>query len=288
MANKRKQAADYFDNISEIEHYNKIYGELDFATTYPANLKRLEIFLSIIDTIKPSKIIDAGCGNGMPMIAMLEKGYSVSGYDKSENMLIQAKKNLVKYGFDDELASKNDFENPKDIKRESVDCITGMGTFYYSKNIEDTLVNQVSALKSGGSIIFSLRNRLFDLVTVNEYTSKFLRELYDIDTKDKVMADHFNEKMECYGETQEKKFQSIDDSNVYSSVHNPLDIDGLLQNVGLIKENIYFYHYHALPPSFEHIMQVQFRELSWKMEDPNNWKGHFLASNFVIHAIKKT
>ena len=90
MANKRKQAADYFDNISEIEHYNKIYGELDFATTYPENLKRLEIFLSIIDTIKPSKIIDAGCGNGMPMIAMLEKGYSVSGYDKSENMLIQA------------------------------------------------------------------------------------------------------------------------------------------------------------------------------------------------------
>ena len=162
-----RQAADFFNDMSEVEHYNKTYGGVDFSTTYPANLKRLEIFLSIIGQIKPKKIIDAGCGNGMPIVAMLKKGYFASGYDKSENMLVQAKKNIEEHGFSAELVCEGDFEDPMHVDRESVDCITGMGTFYYSKNIEQTLINQVSKLKPEGSIIFSLRNRLFDLTTVN-------------------------------------------------------------------------------------------------------------------------
>ena len=87
-------------------------------------------------------------------------------------------------------------------------------------------------------------------------------------------------------EKYNKTFKSIDDSNVYSSVHNPLDIDSLLEKAGLIKKGIYFYHYHVLPPIFEHKMPVYFREQSWKLENPSDWRGYFLASNFIVHAVK--
>jgi SAM-dependent methyltransferase len=282
----KKEAFEFFNSKKEVEHYNDIYGDMDFSNTYPANSKRLDIFLSIINEINPKKIIDAGCGNGMPIVAMLKKGYLVEGYDKSENMLIQAKKNIVKNGFNANIVDVGNFENPIHLENDSVDCITGMGVFYYSKNMEAALIKQVSKLTSGGSMIFSLRNKLFDLATVNEYTSRFLYELYDIKNKDKNTMSKFDKLAGFYDKPRDNLIKTIDNSNVYSSVHNPLNIDNLLKRVGLKKKSIYFYHYHALPPIFESYDPVSFRELSWSLEDSNDWRGHFLASNFIVHAIK--
>jgi SAM-dependent methyltransferase len=282
-----KEAYNHFDAPKEVSHYNDIYGKTNFSVTYPANKKRLEIFLSIIDEIKPSTIVDAGCGNGAPLVEILKKGFSAKGYDKSDNMLTAARDKLTENKFNTNLVSKGDFENPKHLENESVDCITGMGTFYYSKDFNRTLVNQVKKLKYGGSIIFSLRNRLFDLVTNNQYTYRLLYELFDMDNKENSIISEFNRITKFHENEQSKKFNSIDESNVFSSVHNPLDIDILLENVGLYKKSIYFYHYHALPPTFEHTNPEYFRKMSWGLENPKDWRGHFLASNFVVHAEKK-
>ena len=282
----KKEAYNHFDAPNEVSHYNDIYGKTDFSVTYPANKKRLEIFLSIIDEINPSTIVDAGCGNGAPLIEILKKGYLATGYDKSDNMLIEAKSKLTENNFNTDLVCKGDFEDPKHLEKESVDCITGMGAFYYSRNLNSTLVNQVGKLKQGGSIIFSLRNSLFDLATSNQYTTRFLYDLFDMHNKDKDIISEFNKITRFQNKEQNKKFKSIDDSNVYSGVHNPLDIENLLENAGLTKKSVYFYHYHALPPIFEHKMPVYFRKMSWELENPKDWRGHFLASNFVVHAEK--
>ena len=41
-----------------------------------------------------------------------------------------------------ELVFYDDFENPKKVKNNSVDCILGMGAYYYAKNVNKTLLNQ--------------------------------------------------------------------------------------------------------------------------------------------------
>ena len=51
----------------------------------------------------------------------------------------------------------------------------GMGAFYYSKNVNKTLLNQRKKLKKNGRLIFSARNRLFDIATLNNYTKKIFR-----------------------------------------------------------------------------------------------------------------
>ena len=43
-----------------------------------------------------------------------------------------------------------------------------------------TLLNQRKKLKKNGRLIFSARNRLFDIATLNNYTKKFLNEIYNI------------------------------------------------------------------------------------------------------------
>ena len=54
-----------------------------------------------------------------------------------------------------------------------------MGAFFYAQNFNKTIVNQSNKLKKNGRMIFSLRNRLFDVATLNNYSEKFLNEIYE-------------------------------------------------------------------------------------------------------------
>ena len=63
--------------------------------------------------------------------------------------------------------------------------------------------------------------------------------------------------------------------------------DEVLEPLGLKLQGIYFYHFHALPPVFEHTRPEEFRSKSWQMENPLDWRGHFLASCFIVHTVKR-
>ena len=49
-----------------------------------------------------------------------------------------------------------------------------------------------------------------------------------------------------------------------------------------------FYHYHALPPMLEAAAPELFRRASVAMEDPRDWRGHFMASAFVLVGRRPT
>ena len=138
---KKIEAFEYFNIESCVNSYNTMYGSPDFKNKYPANKQRLAIIMTLLGKIKPKNINDAGCGAGMPIIEMLKMGYDVTGYDKSQNMIKNAKTNLIKNDFDPDKVCIGNFEDPDHIKDQSFDCITGMGTFYYSHDISKTLLN---------------------------------------------------------------------------------------------------------------------------------------------------
>ena len=74
---------------------------------------------------------------------------------------------------------------------------------------------------------------------------------------------------------------------ILSKFHNPLNLSPLFQSAGLKIEDIFFYHYHAIPPMFEQEYPRLFREASLAMEqDPHDWRGYLMASAFVIEAVK--
>ena len=277
-----------FSNLKKsVKQHSKMYKKINFKESYPANIKRLEIFLSLIKKYKPKKIIDAGCGSGMPLINIKKKGFNITGYDKAYNMVKLAKNNLKSNNLKESLIEIGDFENPKHVKNNSVDCILGMGTFYYSKKFTKTLKNQRKKLKKNGHLIFSLRNKLFDISTLNDYSIKFYSYLYGINKFKPKIQKNFLKLFKGY--TNRKKFslKNMDDHNVFSKTHNPITIEKeVLAKVGLKLNGIYFYHFHAMPPVFENFDKVSFRKQSYRIENPNDWRGFFIASGFIVDCKK--
>ena len=162
-----------------------------------------------------------------------------------------------------------------------------MGTFYYSKNIKKTISSQTKKLKKNGRLIFSLRNQLFDISTMNDYSVKFFNELYKIKKFDKSIQSKFKNFFFSFNKRKKINLKNIDDQKVFSQTHNPLTIeDNLLKNSNLSLQGIYFYHFHFLPPVFESIFPIKYKKESWKIENPKDWRGFFLASGFIVDCKK--
>lgn len=284
---KKIDAFKFFNKEYSVQEYSDMYKKLRLNIRYPANVKREQIFVKLLKKYKPKKIIDAGCGTGMPLIDIKKKGFNIIGYDKAKNMVVEAKENLKKNKLPTNLVFYDDFENPKTIKNNSADCILGMGAFYYSKNVNKTLINQKKKLKKNGRLIFSLRNRLFDLITLNNYTKKFLHEIYETKSLKKEWKNRFKNLTKNFSDRKKSRFKNIDEDGVYSHIpHNPLTINAEMEKIGLLVEGMYFYHFHALPPVFENYDELYYRKISWKIENPLDWRGFFLASAFIVDCKK--
>ena len=143
----------------------------------------------------------------MPLIDIKKRGFNIFGYDKAKNMVLEAQKNLKKNKFSTNLVFYDDFENPKNVKNNSVDCILGMGTFFYSKNFKKTILNQRHKLKKNSRLIFSLRNRLFDVATLNDYTKLFLDEIYEINLLKKQWKKKYNNLTKSFTERKKIKLK---------------------------------------------------------------------------------
>ena len=284
---KKTNAFQFFNKNYEVKGYTKEYKKLRLDIRYPSDFKREQIFVKLLKKHKPKKIIDAGCGSGMPLIDIKKRGYNIIGYDKAKNMGLEAKENLKKNRLSSDLVFHDDFENPKKIKNNSVDCILGMGAFYYAKNVNKTLLNQKKKLKKNGRLIFSLRNRLFDIATLNNYTKTFLDQIYEVKKLKRQWKNRYKNLTKNFSDRKKFKFKNIDEKGVYNHIpHNPLTINNEMAKLGLLVEGIYFYHFHAFPPEFENYDEHYFRKISWKIENPLDWRGFFLASAFIIDCKK--
>jgi len=163
-----------------------------------------------------------------------------------------------------------------------------MGAFYYSKNIEKTLLAQSKKLKKNGRLIFSLRNKLFNISTMNDYSRSFFSEIYQIDKKNLKIKKQFNNFFKGYISRKKFKLKNIDDYKVFSKSHDPLSIQKeLLDKINFSLKGLYFYHFHYLPPVYENFEPKKFRRESWKLEKPEDPRGYLLASGFVVDSIKK-
>lgn len=270
--------------------YGKGYSNVDFSKGYPANNKRLEIALSILDRVKPKNVLDVGCGTGDPLVAILRAGYDAQGFDYADEMVAQARQAVAQAGFEESRISKNNMEKPEGLKEGSFEAITALGTLYYARDFSATMEAVCNLLAPGGHLIFSLRNELFSLFSMNKYSAEFIsRKLVNPNMVPNEVKGAFADDLERLYEVGDvdRIFDSVDDENIHSIYHNPLTVaDEVLSPVGLRFNGIYYYHFHVLPPKYEHIIPEEFRRLSWQAENPTDWHGTFMASAFVVHATK--
>ena len=285
---EKLQSYEYFGQRADT--YGRDYEEKPYDK-YPANKYRLNIVKNLMTQLKPDNILDVGCGTGEPLIAIKKMGLDIEGFDISESMLHKAHENLELNQLGTELILKNDMENLVGYAKESYDCLLALGVVYYAQNFNKTMQSLMTLLRPGGNFIFSLRNSLFALYSANEYTVDFVRETLIPDQElssgvSNVLSDVLAKSYTYPLKT--KQFDTVDTANVHSIMHNPLTIEeSILECFGLELQNIFYYHYHALPPVMEHLLRKEFQELSHCLEGTNNWRSKFIASSFVVHAKKQ-
>jgi len=133
---------------------------------------------------------------------------------------------------------------------------------------------------------------LFSTFSLNKFSIDFfLNELINYDSMSNKIKDelikYYSNKIGIKKPVK-RKDSRISYEEILAKFHNPLTIgEKIFSPVGMKIEHIHFYHYHALPPIFEKKYPKIFKQKSMEIEKPNDWKGHFLCSAFVVEASTK-
>ncbi|HEX9837901.1 MAG TPA: class I SAM-dependent methyltransferase [Anaerolineales bacterium] len=133
-----------------------------------------------------AKVLDAGCGAGIPISQMLSDHFDVTGVDFSEAQIKLAKKNVPKAKFICQDMTKLDFPE---------DTFDGICSYYAIIHIpreehQPLLANFYRMLKPGGFALLCLgAEHLVDDIDENYLGTRMYWSHYDIDTYLKILKD---------------------------------------------------------------------------------------------------
>ena len=133
-----------------------------------------------------AKVLDAGCGAGIPISQMLSERFDVTGVDFSEAQIKLAKKNVPKAKFICQDMTKLDFPE---------DTFDGICSYYAIIHIpreehQPLLANFYRMLKPGGFALLCLgAEHLVDDFDENYLGTRMYWSHYDIDTYLKILKD---------------------------------------------------------------------------------------------------
>lgn len=271
----------------------------DSATAYPPIhtaivRKRLEA-----DGVRI--LLDAGCGPASMLRDLDGLGIDRYGFDLTPEMVVEAKRTMASQGlaadhvWTGSVMERTSFTPPSG--QVSFDAVICFGVLPHIPASADELVlsNLTLSVREGGLVMVEARNQLFSLFSLNRYSRDFFFEaLVDLPAL-KAMADKDElARIDDAVSAVEQQFRmdlptvrkgkvgepGYDD--VLSRTHNPFELRCAAERAGLQNVSIMFYHYHCLPPMVESLLPETFRRASIAMEDPTDWRGHFMASAFIL------
>lgn len=265
---------------------------------YPANLFRMKLAIRLLAQVKARDVLDVGCGTGLVSAAMIKKGVRVWGVDFAEHALAIARERVARLGYPVDRFRLGDVERLP-YRPGSFDAVVALGVFPHLDDERVALRQIRRVLKPGGHLVVEFRNDLFDLFTFNSYTLEFIRDrlwrgsllppavvgraLRVLGHVLRASASRHNGRGNGPRiHREESKFSAL-----RAKWANPLTIDALFRATGFVVSSTSYYHYHALPPALERLAPGAFRRASMRLErNPNDWRGTFMASAFLVCARK--
>lgn len=154
-------------------------GYEDDGYNYPVGLARMRRVLAVMRERFPNggaHVADLGCGGGQVTLTLAANGYEAIGIDQSSPM-IQSSTRIAATADAKTRARVRFVEASLErtpLGPESMDAAVSMGVIGYLPEDEILFKEAARILRPGGLLIVSCRNRLFNMVSISDYT---LREI---------------------------------------------------------------------------------------------------------------
>lgn len=241
------------------------------------------------------RLIDAGCGPASMLRELADLGLDLQGFDLTPDMVAEARRVLAPLGVPAERVWEGSVLNPAAFRGDLHDAALCFGVLPHIPPEADAQVfaNLHAAVRPGGLVMAEMRNQLFALFTFNRYSRDFLRT-------DLIRSGALRARADA-PETLDDALEELDPrfrldlppvrggragepgyDEVLSRTHNPLVVREQFAAAGFSDVRLLFYHFHCLPPMLEAGFPAFFRTASLDMEDPTDWRGHFMASAFIV------
>jgi SAM-dependent methyltransferase len=248
-------------------------------------------------------MLDAGCGPASMLRGLTSLGIELFGFDLTPEMVQEARRVMAPLGVPENHIWEGSVANPVAFRvpgagLSEFDAAICVGVFpHIPVELENAaLANLHAAVRPGGLVAIEARNQLFALFTLNRYSHQFF--LNDLVREEELFK----------GEQEAVRRQVLDElgqrfrldlppmrggkagepgyDEVLSRTHNPLVFRDKFAAVGFRDVRVLFYHYHCIPPLCEKSAPDLFRLRSLAMEDPQDWRGYFMASAFVVAGVR--
>lgn len=281
-------------------YHRDYYGE---GAPYPP--VQIDIVKRELTAVGARMVLDAGCGPASMLRELFELDLELHGFDLTPEMIEVAKRTYRENGLDDAKVWLGNALEADDHRRaelspeDGYDAALSFGvTPHIPAAADETLIaNLRDSVRPGGLVLAEARNGLFSLFTMNRYSHEFfMNELIDTaalrgqaGSETAALDDALGE-LEGMFRTDIPPIRKGKDGEpgydeVVSRTHNPIVLKSQFEAAGLVDVRVLFYHFHSLPPMFGGKAPDLFIKSSVAMEsDPEDWRGHFMASAFIISA----
>jgi len=278
-------------------YYDEYYGA---KASYPPVHR--ELLKRLLREARVKSVLDAGCGPASFLRHLTGRKLDLYGFDLTPAMVAEARQVLgargvpVDHVWEGSVLSRRSFRPPRAKRVKRFDAAICIGVLPHIPEKADMRVihNLRDAVRKNGLVIVEARNQLFSLFTLNRSSYRFFVD--QLIRADRLAASMGGDapSMTTLLEGLEKHFRmdlppvrrgKTDEpgyDEVLSRTHNPLVLRERFSASGFKDVRLLFFHYHCLPPMFERDVPEFFRRGSLAMEDPEDWRGYFMASAFLL------
>lgn len=274
-------------------YYDEYYGP---DAAYPPVHR--DIIIDLLRASGAATVLDAGCGPASFLRTLRDEPLVLYGFDLTPEMVAEAQRVM---GTDERIWQGSVLE-PEAFRCPAApelrfDAALAVGVLPHVPEGEDArvLAHLRDAARPGGLVMASARNQLFALFTLNRYSDELFREqLIRVEALEAAADAGERAGLARAMESLRERFRmdlpprraGYEDEPGYDEVlsrtHNPFVLRREAEDVGLLDVRVLFYHYHALPPMLQAEAPDLFRRASLAMEDPDDWRGHVMASAFLV------
>jgi SAM-dependent methyltransferase len=294
-----------------VQHCYSTWGTTYYKDYYQSGAPyppvHVELLRGLVLESGARTVLDAGCGPASFLRHLTGDGLELFGFDLTAEMVEEARRVFGEKGLEPGRVWQGSVLDAEAYRApagstypQQYDAAVCVGVMPHVAAEHDAVVfaNMRQALRPGGLAVIEARNQLFSLFTLNRPSYEFIsNDLIRAEERrasagaERPALDAALEKMQAQfrmdlppirrGKAGEPGYDEV-----VSRTHNPLAMRPQFEAAGFRDVRVLFYHYHVVPPMFAAQLPEYFIRESVAMEDPADWRGHFMASAFVLAGRK--